>query len=110
MRGISVVLYEQRQVGLDALNNPIYEESPVVINDVLVGQPSTDDITNSLSLYGKKLDYVLGIPKGDEHNWKDSQTVEFFGKKFRIFGDVIEGIEANVPTRWHKQVRVQSYG
>lgn len=109
MRGISVVLYERTQIGLDALNNPIYEESPVIINDVLVGQPSTDDVTSSLSLYGKKLDYVLGIPKGDEHDWENSE-IEFFGKKFRSFGDVIEGIEANVPTRWHKQVRVQRYG
>lgn len=109
MRGIKVVLYERTQVGVDELNNAVYEDVPVVVDDVLVGQPSTDDITNSLSLYGKKLDYVLGIPKGDTHKWKDAE-IEFFGKKFRSFGDVIEGIEANVPTRWHKQVRVQHYG
>lgn len=109
MRGIKVVLYERTQVGVDELNNAVYEDVPVVVDDVLVGQPSTDDITNSLSLYGKKLDYVLGIPKGDTHNWEDTK-IEFFGKKFRSFGDVIEGIEANVPTRWHKQVRVQHYG
>ena len=71
---------------------------------------STDEVTNTLNLYGKKLDYVLGIPKGDEHNWKSGDKVEFFGKEFRIFGDVIEGIEANIPGRWHKQVRVQRYG
>ena len=109
MRGISVVLVERPQVGVDELNNPIYGETRIVVNDVLVGQPSTEDVTNSLSLYGKKLDYILGLPKGDDHNWNNAE-VEFFGKKFRAFGDVIEGIEANVPTRWHKQVRVQRYG
>ena len=109
MRGISVRLYEPVQIGLDNFNNPIYDENEVVVENVLVGQPSTDDITNSLSLYGKKLDYVLGIPKGDLHNWENAR-VEFFGKSFRAFGDIIEGIEENIPTRWHKQVRVQRYG
>lgn len=109
MKGITVILYEKTLIGYDELNNAVYDENPVEVKDVLVGQPSTDDITNSLSLYGKKLDYVLGLPKGDEHDWDDAK-VEFFGKSFRSFGDVIEGIEANVPTRWHKQVRVQRYG
>ena len=30
--------------------------------------------------------------------------------QYAAFGKVIEGIEANIPTRWHKQVRVQHYG
>lgn len=109
MRGIPVTLHERILAGYDELNNPVYDTVPVTVEDVLVGQPSTDDVTSTLSLYGKKLDYVLGIPKGDAHNWLDAE-VEFFGKKFRAFGDVIEGIEENVPTRWHKQIRVQRYG
>lgn len=110
MRGISVVLYERTRVGVDELNNAVWEETPVTVDNVLVGQPTTDDVASALNLYGKKLDYILGIPKGDTHDWENAEKVEFFGKKFRIFGDVIEGIEANVPTRWHKQVRVQRYG
>ena len=109
MKGISVVLYERKLIGYDSLNNPVYEEQPVVVEDVLVGQPSTDDLTSTINLYGKKLDYILGIPKGDKHNWLDAR-IDIFGKEFRSFGDVIEGIEANVPTRWHKKVRVQRYG
>lgn len=109
MRGISVVLYERTRVGVDELNNAVWEETPVTVDNVLVGQPSTDEVTNTLNLYGKKLDYVLGIPKGDEHNWANSE-IWIFGKRFRSFGDVIEGIEANIPGRWHKQVRVQRYG
>lgn len=109
MRGMTVLLWEKVLAGYDALNNPVYEERPVAVHDVLVGQPSTDEMTSSLSLYGKKLDYMLGLPKGDEHNWIDAD-IEFFGKSFHSFGDVIEGIEDNVPTRWHKQVRVQRHG
>ena len=109
MKGITVTLWERTKIGVDELNNPVYAETPVEIEDVLVGQPSTDDVTSTLSLYGKKLDYVLGIPKGDAHNWRDSK-IEFFGKIFRSFGEVVEGIEANIPGRWHKQVRVQHHG
>lgn len=109
MKGISVVLYERTLAGHDEFNDPVYIEAPVVVHNVLVGKPSTDDITSTINLYGKNLEYILALPKGDTHNWEDSQ-IEFFGKKFRSFGSVIEGIEANVPTAWHKQVRVQRYG
>ena len=109
MKGISVILYERTMVGYDELNNPIYEDLPVTVKDVLVGQPSTEAASTSMNLYGKKLDYILALPKGDTHDWENAK-IEFFDKTFRSFGEVIEGIEANIPTRWHKQVRVQHYG
>ena len=51
MRGISVVLYERTRVGVDELNNAVWEETPVTVDNVLVGQPSTDEATNTLNLY-----------------------------------------------------------
>ena len=73
---------------------------------MLVGEPTTDDITSSISLYGKRIQYMLGLPKGDAHVWTDTE-VEIFGETYRTFGDMIQGIEANVPTPWHKKVRVE---
>ena len=106
MRGVTVTLYEKTQTGVDGLNNPVYSVSPVSVENVLVGEPTTDDITSSISLYGKQLRYMLGLPKGDQHVWADTE-VEIFGERFRTFGDTIQGIEANVPTPWHKKVRVE---
>jgi len=106
MRGVTVTLFEKTQTGVDGLNNPVYSVSPVQVENVLVGEPTTDDITSSISLYGKQLRYMLGLPKGDAHVWTGTE-VEIFGEKFRTFGDVIQGIEANVPTPWHKKVRVE---
>ncbi len=106
MRGITVGLHVRTQTGEDALNNPIYSSSVENVDNVLVGEPTTDDITSSINLYGKRIQYMLGIPKGDAHNWKDTE-VEIFGRTFRTFGDTIEGIEANIPTPWHKKVRVE---
>ena len=106
MVGTSVKLHVKTLSGYDTLNDPVYTDTSVNVDNVLIGQPSTEDITDSIQLYGKKIEYMLGIPKGDTHIWTDTE-VEFFGKKFRTFGDTIEGIEANIPTPWHKKVRVE---
>ena len=106
MRGVTVTLYEKTKTGVDGLNNPVYSVQPVQVENVLVGEPTTDDITSSISLYGKQIRYMLGLPKGDAHVWTDTE-VEIFGERFRTFGDTIQGIEANVPTPWHKKVRVE---
>jgi len=106
VKGVTVGLHVRIPAGVDALNDPIYTEDVIPVENVLVGQPSTDDITSSISLYGKKIEYMLGLPKGDAHVWTDTK-VEIFGETFRTFGDVIQGIEANIPTPWHKKVRVE---
>lgn len=106
MRGATVILHERRQTGVDGFNSPVYTTAPITVPNVLIGQPTTDDVTDSISLYGKRIEYMLGIPKGDTHDWEDA-TVEFFGRKYRTFGAAIQGIEANIPTPWHKKVRVE---
>lgn len=109
MKGTSVVLFNKTLSGYDSLNNPVYTLTQETVANVLIGQPTTDDITASNDLYGKKIEYMLGLPKGDAHNWDDVR-VDFFGQSFRTFGEVIQGIEDNVPTPWHKKVRVERYG
>lgn len=106
MRGITILLHVRTQTGVDALNNPVYTADTVSVDNVLVGEPSTEEITNSINFEGKRLAYVLGIPKGDDHEWTDTE-VEFFGQRFRTFGAVVQGIEALVPTPWHRKVKVE---
>ena len=112
MRGITVTLYERMQSGTDAFNAPVYTETPVQVENVLVGQPETDDITASIELYGKQIRYMLGIPKGDTHDWKDKKvewTDSYGTHTVMTFGFPITGIEANVPTPWHMKVRCEAY-
>ncbi|MBQ9075083.1 MAG: hypothetical protein IJY32_03870 [Mogibacterium sp.] len=108
MKGITVVLYEKSQTGVDPFGDPIYEEAPVEVENVLVAPASTDDITEQLQLYGKHVVYTLGIPKGDTHEWKD-RKVHFFGQDFRTFGFPTEGIEGLIPLCWNKKVQVERY-
>ena len=114
LRGITVTLYEKTKTGTDEFGAPIYKETPVTVDDVLVSEPSSDDITTSTSMYGKTISCMLGIPKGDTHNWMDSKVewTDAYGQKYtmKTFGFPITGIEANIPLRWHKKVRCEAYG
>lgn len=108
LRGISIILYTKNKVWEDEFGAPVYEELPEVVNDVLVGEPEGSDVTDTLNLTGKRLAYTLAIPKGDTHEWRD-RKVEFFGRKFRTFGEPVEGIEGMIPLRWNKKVKVERY-
>lgn len=112
MKGITVILVEKAQTGTDELNHPIYEDSFIEVDDVLVGEPSQDEITNTMSLYGKEVKYTLAIPKGDTHDWTDTEVIlplPFEGK-YKTIGYPTAGIEANIPLRWNKKVKVERYG
>lgn len=114
IRGTTVTLYETIQSGTDPFGAPIYEETETQVDNVLVGQPTTDDITESTMLYGKVLLCMLGIPKGDTHDWKDKKVswTDSYGNThiMRTFGFPITGIEANIPGSWHMKVRCEEYG
>lgn len=109
IRGIDVTLYTKTQTGTDAFHAPVYEDIPEIVHNVLVGEPAAEDLVNELQLYGKRLAYTLALPKGDAHDWHDV-TVEFFGQKFRTYGDVTQGIESMIPLAWNKKVKVERYG
>ena len=108
LKGIDITLYAKTQTGEDAFRDPIFEEVPVTVHNVLVGEPSAEDITTELQLTGRRLAYTLAIPKGDTHDWDDVR-VEFFGQKFRTCGGVVQGIESMIPLCWNKKVQVERY-
>lgn len=109
IRGETVILIEKIKNGTDAFGAPIFTENEVEIKDVLIGNPSTDAVINELQLYGKRLIFVLGIPKGDNHNWQDTIVV-IRGERFKTYGFPLTQTAANVPGRWNTQVKVEIYG
>ena len=113
IKGTTVTLYAQEQTGTDEFGAPVYTETPVAVPNVLIGEPSTDDVTTSTDLYGKRIVAVLGIPKGDTHDWTDKRIewTDAYGQThaLRSFGFPETGVEANVPGPWHKKVRVAAY-
>ena len=108
MRGITITLHNKVQTGTDEFNAPIYSDQDVSVDNVLVGEPSGDEIVQDLNLYGKRLAFVLAIPKGDTHDWTDVE-VSFFGQRFRTYGEPTQGMEHLIPLSWNKKVKVERY-
>ena len=61
-----------------------------------------------MNISGKRIAYTLAVPKGDTHDWTDTE-VEFFGMKFKTVGIPTQGIEENIPLLWNKKVQVERY-
>ena len=108
LNGIDITLYTKTKTGEDEFHAPVYEETPVTVRNVLVGEPATEDIVNDLQLYGRRLAYTLALPKGDSNDWHNV-TVEFWGQKFRTYGDVVQGSESLIPLYWNKKGKVERY-
>lgn len=108
IQGITVILFDKVKTGSDGFGEPIYEERPIDIDNILVSPASTDDVTNQLNLTGKKVVYTLAIPKGDSHDWTN-KVVQFFGQRWRTVGVPLEGIEDMIPLDWNKKVTVERY-
>lgn len=109
IKGTTIQLVVDNIVDYDPFGAPIVEEIIEDVEDVLVGQPSTTDITNATEMYGKKIVYTLGIPKGDKHNWINA-IVYIWGQKYQTFGFPMTGIQENIPLRWGQNVMVERYG
>lgn len=108
IHGVDVTLYEKIKTGTDQMGNPVFEDKPVIVKNVLIGDPGSDDRINILNLTGRRCAYTLALPKGDTHDW-ENKKVKFFGHTFRVFGIPTQGIEEMIPLDWNKKVLVERY-
>ena len=103
-----MILHQKTDSGeVDSFNRPVLTDGTVEVYNVLVGEPSTQEIIDTQNLYGKKLAYTLAIPKGDTHIWTDTE-VEFFGVRYRTIGKPTRGIDDNIPLEWNQKVKVEA--
>lgn len=109
LKGISVILYDKVQTGTDALNTPVFEDIPVVVENVLVCPVSTEAVVGDAQPEGKRAVYELCIPKKDTNAWED-RVVEFYGQKWHTIGFPLEWEEKLVPGQWNRKVKVERYG
>ena len=106
MRTITVQLVKKIQDRTDPFGAPIVSETLIDVPGCLVGQPSTDDIAQTLEMYGKKIAYVVGVPKGDVNSWVDTDVI-IWNERFRTIGYPETGIQENIPLSWGQNVKVE---
>ena len=54
IKGITIKLYEKTKTGEDAFGHPIFEETPVEVNNVLVAPVTSEAIITDQDLQGKR--------------------------------------------------------
>ena len=108
IHGIPITLFDKQVVSTDPFGSPVVKDVEITIDNVIVAPATTDDVTNQMSLTGKKISYTIGIPKGDTNDWENKE-VRFFGKRWKTVGIPLEGIEELIPLEWNKKVMVERY-
>lgn len=109
MKTITVQLVVKTEEGTDPFGAPIETEEIIDIPGCLVGEASSDEISQTLEMYGKQIAYVVGVPKGDTNSWVDTDVI-IWGERFRTIGYPQTGIQENIPLSWGKNVKVERYG
>lgn len=107
LHGITITLYTESETYVDAFNRPHIVEEPVEVANVLVGSPTSEEVLDTLNLTGRRVVYILGIPKGDTNDWTDKK-VSFFGQTFKTIGSPIQGIDTLIPMEWNKKVKCEA--
>lgn len=108
IKGISVILLDKTEIGVDDFNHPIYIETEIIVDNVLIAPVKSEEVLTTQNLTGRTAVYTLAIPKNDNHSW-DNKIVKFFDKRWRVFGTPLKGIDAMIPLDWNMKVMVERY-
>lgn len=92
--------------GISVTLTPAGSSQAITISNVLVGEPSTEDLTDRASFFDIRTLYTLAIPKGDANDWVNG-TVVFYGKTWHVVGEPTEGLDHLIPLQWNRKVRVE---
>ena len=112
LHGVTISLMVKTQSGTDAFGEPIYTTQSTQVDNVLVGSPTSQEILDIQTLTGKKIIYMLGIPKGDSNTWEDCDVVlpAPFAGTYHTVAFVQTGITDLIPLDWDKKIAVERYG
>lgn len=115
LSGVTVIVEVKTPTGeTDSFGKPTFSTSWEQVPNVLVGQPDTDEVTQTLSLTGRRVVYKLAIPKGDSHSWEDVRVMlpqpYSFAGTYMTVGFPVSGIDELVPLSWNQKVLLERYG
>lgn len=109
IKGQTVKLHVKTSSGRDPFGKETFSEDIVEVENVLCEPASNDAVIEELQMSGKRVVYILHLPKDDTNNWEDS-IVEFNEKTWKTFGDCLVYDEEMTPLCWNKKIKVERYG
>lgn len=112
IKGRTITLIEAIDTGeVDEFNAPIFEHIETTVENVIIQPAVNDDVVSEYELHGKHLEYILHIPKGDNHNWEDAIIIlpDPWNKTVRAYGDSMLYDADMTPLKWNRAVKVEKY-
>lgn len=106
LKGMTVILIDRVKTGSDGFDRAIYADTEISVDNVLIGEPSSQEMVDTLELTGKRVAYTLGIPKGDTHVW-EGRKVRFFGGTYQVIGAPVTGDPDLIPLCWGSKAQVE---
>lgn len=109
LHGVTIQVKVRTADGENPFGEPVISEGWENVDNVLVGQPTADDLPTQPELQGRRVDYMLAIPKGDAHEWRETEVIlpAPFAGRYRTVGFPVAGIEDMIPLEWNKKVKVE---
>lgn len=108
IKGEMIYLLDKKEIGKDEFNRPIYSFNKIPVDNVLYMPTSATEQIEQLNLTGRKIEYTVSIPKGDNHSW-ENQIIIIKGRRYRVCTSVEETIDHLTPLAWNKKFRVEAY-
>lgn len=105
MIGETVVVLDRKQVGVDGFNNPIWEDEPVNVANVLVAPVDGEDNIATTRPEGTRVRYTLYFPKTFEDELEGLKII-VRGEQLRVIGKPDHYDPVNCPTKWWQVVKV----
>lgn len=105
MKGEIVIVERRTKIGVDDLNDPIYETTSTEVSNVLVCPGSTSNVIESIRPDGVEVAYTLHFPKtfsGSLRGCRISVRDEWYS----VIGDPKPYMLENCPTEWCMPVEV----
>lgn len=109
IKGVTIELLV-RNYSLNEIGEETYDGEWIKVDNVLYGEPSSEEIASELDLTGRHIVYNLAIPKGDANDWEDTLVKLPDGQTYHTIGFALQGIEGLIPLSWNKKVKVERYG
>lgn len=109
MKTISLEFKKRVQNGVDAFNNPTYNEETITVDDCLIApivEPANQREADAIAQ--QRLQVRIHLPKTFTGDVSDS-TVEWGGKRFKIDSTSVEFMNENCPGKWNRYFRGEAY-
>lgn len=109
MNTLTLIFKKKQEVDKDEFNNPVYELTPIVVEDCLIAPITEPTNAREKEAMTQSREQVrIHLPKTFDGDVSGS-FVDYDGKCFRVDADSVVFMKDNCPTKWNRYFRAEVY-